>query len=517
MRTSCPLPSGVPAAISIAGLSLSRSLEASPLLTRLRESCTRRGVTAYIVGGTVRDALAGRATADIDLAIASNGMGVLAQALGDELNATVVSLDPERQNFRIVPREGAVYADLTALRGGSIEADLALRDFTIDAFAFPLDGVALPTLSGKGLGGRSLLDPTGGLADLQTRTIRMTSPTVFQDDPVRLLRAVRLAAELGFTIEPQTAERARADAPLLASVSGERVRDEVCRILAAPGATQHLRLLDSLNLLTAVFPELEEARDVGQPKEHYWDVLNHSLETVGFMEQVLRQAPSPEHVRAGIPWNDATARYFAQEVSGGRTRLVLAKLACLLHDVAKPATKTIEPNGRMRFLGHPVKGADMTERIMEHLRFSNREVRMVTVMVNEHLRPGLISRGDVLPTRRAVFRYFRDAQDVEMDTLYLAFADYLAARGPMMEEEDWRRYCARICYILNDWHHRTSATPKVRLIDGHDIMKAFGLQPGPQLKVLLEAVTESQAAGEITTGRQALDLVARKLKKRLPA
>ena len=473
------------------------------LLVRLREHFAAQGVEGYCVGGLVRDAIVGRPTADIDVAVHADDVQAVGAEIARSFPGTLVPLDQERQVFRIV-LAGGVYLDLTPVRGGSIEADLALRDFSIDAMAIPFDGLDLAA--------PGMLDPLGGIDDLSARIVRATGPGVFREDPLRLLRGVRLAAEIGLAIEPATQAMMREDHALLAAVSGERVRDEFCRILAAPGAVASLRLLDDLGLLTVVIPELEEARGVGQPKEHYWDVLQHSLEAVGTMEQVLRQSPGAPLYLDAVPWNETFAAYFQRLTGGNRNRLVLAKLTALLHDISKPATKTIEADGRIRFLGHPVKGAQVSEEIMERLRFTSREVRMVSIMVEEHLRPGLISRGANEPTRRALYRFFRDAEDVVVDTLFLSFADYMAARGPLMETDDWALYSGKIRDILSHWQEGLSVPPTVKLVDGHDIMREFKLPPGPRIGMLLEAVMEGHASGEINSKEEALALVRRLLR-----
>ena len=487
-------PSGTP--------SLTFSPEIAALLVRLRDHFAARGVEAYCVGGVVRDAISGWATADVDIALHAADVGSVAAEMARSFTATLVPLDEERQVFRVVPAGGA-YIDLTPVRGGGINADLALRDFTIDALAIPFDGLDLAY--------PSLLDPLGGIADLRAGTVRACGPGVFREDPLRLLRGVRLAAEMCLVVEPSTQAMMREEHRLLATVTGERTRDEFCRILAAPGAVASLRLLDNLGLLTMIIPELEEARGVGQPKEHYWDVLQHSLETVGAMEQVLRQSQGDPQFLDAIPWNAAFASYFQRPTGGGRNRLLLAKLTALLHDISKPATKTVEPDGRIRFLGHPVKGAEVTEQIMERLRFTSQEVRMVSIMVEEHLRPGLISRGANEPTRRALYRFFRDAEDVVVDTLFLSFADYMAARGPLMETDDWALYSGKIRDILSHWQEWLSVPPTVKLVDGHDIMREFKLPPGPRIGSLLEAVMEGHASGEISSKEEALVLVGRLL------
>ncbi len=420
------------------------------------------------------------------------------------LPATLVVLDAERHIYRLVSREEGWNVDLTPMRG-DVAAGAQLRDFTIDALAVPLDEF----LAGSGTD--ALLDTVGGLEDLRLGQVRAVNQTVFVEDGLRLLRAVRLAAELGFTIEPGTAETIRAEAHRLEGVAQERVRDEFSRIMAVPGSARYLRLLDELGLLTRVLPELEEGRGVQQPKEHYWNVLDHSIETVAAMEQVLRLVPDDKARLGDVPWDEATAEYFNEEISEGRTRAVVAKIAALLHDVAKPATKSIESNGRIRFLGHPTKGAEMSQRALRRLRFSNREVKMVSGIVTEHLRPGLLTRSEEPPTRRAVYRFFRDAGDIAVDTLYLSFADTLAARGPLLEDEEWRLYAGRISSILKSSQERRPEVRPVRLIDGHDLMHEYGLEPGRRVGELLDAILESQAAGEIVSREEALAMAGRLL------
>ena len=485
---------------------LSLSPETATLVRRLRGSLSHRDAPAFLVGGVVRDALLGRAKGDIDLAVSGDAARA-AQALGESLGATVVVLDAARQVYRLVSRDGGPTIDVTPVRS-DVATDAALRDFTIDALAAPLDELDLDS------GRAAIVDAVGGLEDLQKRQVRAVTEGVFLEDGARLLRAVRLAAELGFSIEPRTAALIRTEAHLLGKVAGERVRDELCRILAVPGASRHLRLMDELNLLTAAIPELDQGRDVEQPKEHYWDVLEHSIETVGAMEQVLRLAPGDEACLSEVPWDEQTADYFGEEISAGRTRAVISKIGALLHDVAKPATKTIEPDGRIRFLGHPTLGAQMSEGVLRRLRFSNRELRMVSTMVEEHLRPGLISRGEDAPSRRAVYRLFRDAGEVAVDTLFLSFADYMAARGPLMEPEEWRQYAGKIGGILTSWRELQAEVRPAKLVDGDELMRVYGLEPGPQIGTLLEAIRESHAAGEIASREEALALAGRLLRQR---
>ena len=386
------------------------------------------------------------------------------------------------------------------MRGGSLEADLALRDFTVDAMALPLDvwGDEFPI--------ESVIDPLGGMRDIEAGTVRMASPKAFSDDPLRMLRAVSLAARLGFSLEAYTRAAIRQSAPSVTSVASERVRGVFCDILAADGAKSNLALLDELGLLCAIIPELEEAKGVRQPHEHYWDVFWHSLQTVEGAERVTRDAPPPF-----VPWGEEREEYFAQDSGDNLRRRTLLKLGCLLHDVAKPRTKTIDENGRTRFFGHHTMGAEMTLEIMRRLRFSAANTEAVCLMVQNHLRPGQMSQGEDLATPRAIHRFFRDVKGSTIDTLYLSFADYLAARGPGLVEADWRRHAGKVSHILAEGM-RPEVNPALPpLVNGHDLMNIFRLPPGPRVGELLEQVREAEAAGEVSSPEEAIAWVERSL------
>ena len=458
------------------------------------------GVDAYLVGGAVRDTLLGREVDDLDVAVKAHAADV-ASDLASFLGGSAFPLDVERAIHRVTHGEGVV--DVVGI--DDIRADLARRDFTVDAMAVPLSELE---------DGRtpSLIDPHGGLDDLRAGEIRMVSPTVFADDPGRLLRAARLETQLSFRLSHDTETQVRSQAGMVGLVSGERVRDELLNILALPGATTSLRRLDDLGLLSAALPEQDESRGVTQPKEHYWDVFGHAVETPGQVEVLLDPEARPEGFVARMtPRFDGMDDYFAEQASDGHTRATLLKLAGLLHDIGKPATKTVEPSGRVRFIGHHTEGEQIARTALTRLRLSGRGVDMVSGMVRHHLRPGQMQHGDDLPSARAVYRYYRDVGDVAIDTVYLNLADYSAARGPMLGEEEWAGRCRTAAHILEAVAAPDRPAAPRPLIDGHDIMDAFSLEPGPAVGAMLETVREAQAAGEVGSKEEALELVERKL------
>ncbi|MDK1082374.1 MAG: hypothetical protein QGD88_13000, partial [Anaerolineae bacterium] len=263
------------------------SIVSLPLAT-VSSFLAEQNIQSYLVGGFIRDALLRRGTADIDIAVAADALKI-APKIAAALGGKYVLLDEANGIGRVILfREGAPsakgqwYFDFSTVKG-NIEEDLARRDFTIDAMAVDLGQLVESSTDAQ------LIDPFNGWDDLQRGMIRAVADTAFESDPARLLRAVRLAAELGFTIDKETEALIRRYHHLVADVAGERIREELLRLLAISQSEQLLPYLEELGLLTALIPELAQTKGVEQPKEHFWNVFDHSLKTVMAVDFVLRQ------------------------------------------------------------------------------------------------------------------------------------------------------------------------------------------------------------------------------------
>jgi len=476
------------------------------LLTEVSHFLTEQGIESYIVGGFVRDVLLERDTADIDIAVAGDALDIASKVAGN-LGGKYVLLDKVNRVGRVVLRDERHWEIDFSTFEGSIEQDLGRRDFTIDAMAVDLSQL------GKENTEIQLIDPFGGWDDLHQGVIRAVAETAFTSDAVRLLRAVRLTAELGFSINEETEALIRCYANLISGVAGERVREELLRLLAVPRAGQILSYVDELGLLTALIPELAQAKGVSQPRVHFWDVFDHSIQTVVAVDFLLRQGEwqyAGEEVLVAVPWSTALAQHFDQGVSSGSTRGLLLKLAALLHDVAKPQTKSIDAGGRARFLGHDREGATIASGILERLRFSTKEIKLVEIMVRYHLRPTQMSH-EGLPTPRAVYRYFRDTGEAGIDVLFLSLADHLATRGPHLKLTHWQEHAQIVEYVLAQRFQEERVIVPPKLVSGNDLISIFGMSPGPRIGELLEAVREAQASGELATREEALSYIRERL------
>ena len=486
----------------------SNDMDAPGLLARLAGFFAARNADAWLVGGAVRDAILGRECHDIDLAVTGDAEPI-GRAVADHLGGTPVPVAAWNVLRVALPSEspgGQPFLIDVSGFPGALEDDLRSRDFTVDAMGLPLARWDAADRF------ESIVDPLNGRADLVRRILRAAGDDVFRADPGRMLRGVRLAKQVGLRLEPDTAAAIRRDAPLLRQVSPERVRDEFLAILAADGARVQLEVLDRLDLLCRVIPELEATRHCQQPRaHHYWDVWGHLLHCVEYAEAVTAGHRN-NAIYTMAPWTAVADAHFGEMVGDGHNRRTALKLAALLHDIAKPQTRAPDAEGRIRFLGHSEQGAEMAEHRLGALRLSRRMVDLVSTMVLHHLRPSQLRQGPEMPSRRAIYRYYRDLGDAAVDTLYLAMADVLAARGPELSPEPWGNYARMIAVVLEAGASPSPVTDGARgLVNGHDLMEALHLQPGPRIGALLESLREAEAVGEVASREDAIALAARLL------
>jgi poly(A) polymerase len=461
----------------------------------------------YLVGGFVRNYYLDKSTADVDIAVKGKSLDIL-RKIAAEADGKYVLLDEVNKVVRIVFTDDAScnQIDIT-LFGDTIESDLARRDFSVNAMAVRLEDFIHNSTNP--------VDPFSGMSDLRKKKIRAVNDCIFINDPARLLRAVRLAAELKFSIAPGTVKLIKANSGLVRAVAGERIRDELVKIVNLEGAAEHLQYLDRLGLLCQMIPEIRKMKRVKQPREHYWDVYRHSLQTVQAVESLLYQGKVlflDRKIRVPVFNTVAVKEHFSEEISSSSTRSTLLKIGALFHDIAKPQTKKKEKTGRIRFIGHPQQGADISADILKRLRFSNKEINIVEKLVYYHLRPVQLSNTG-LPTERAIYRFFKKAGNDAHDILLLALADYLAAKGPDIDAADWKNHKILIEYILMEHKTQIKIANPEKLIDGHDIMTVFDLTPGPLIGKLLDSVHEFQAMGKVVTQEDAISFLKKKLKK----
>lgn len=447
------------------------------------------GQPAWLVGGAPRDRLLGRPLLDVDLVV-DGDVRAAAKALARAAEGPVFELSEEFGAWRVLAGDRSWQADLSPLRGGSLEADLALRDFTANAIAEPLDG-------------GEPVDPYGGAQDVAARRLRMVAPAAFDDDPLRVVRAARLACELGFEIEPETVAAARERAPRAAAVAQERVFAELRRLVGAGEALRGMALLEDVGAAQAVLPELGALHGVEQTRYHHLDAHGHTIE-------VLERAMELERDPAALFGEETGARvaaFLAEPLADELTRGGGLRWGALLHDAAKPHTQTPLPTGGYGFPGHDAVGADLARDVLARLRASERLRAHVAGLTRHHLRLGfLVHRRPLSP--HDVYEYLTQTGPVAVDVTLLSVADRLATRGRKADEAIAKHLdlAREVLPQALGWHASGGPRPLVR---GDELAAELGIDPGPELGRLLERLRAAQFAGEVATREDALALARR--------
>ena len=446
----------------------------------------------YLVGGSVRDLLIGKPDIkDIDLLMAS-GSETVARRFAEVIGASFFVLDEERKITRVVKKadHGVIQFDFTNFEGPNLDADLGRRDFTINAMALDLREF-IRTRSVDGL-----IDLFHGREDVQNKLIRVTKPAVLDEDPLRLLRAVRFAATLGFTIEDDTAQQIRKRSKLISKPSPERVRDEFFLILSERNAEKHLMLIDSLGLLALLLPELEPLRGFAPGRYHVHDVLTHSIKTAGYIDSVLDDLPniSPDH-------GETVRAHLEKDLEQHVPRKAALRFACLVHDNAKPETFS-KADDHVRFHGHDNLGAEKAASICKRFRLSRDTEKAVTKVIKQHMRLFNLSTPGG-PSKNAMYRYCRDLGDALLESLVLAQAD-ARATFEIMPKEKFTDTTKPMALVLDYYFTKFLKVEARPLVTGQDLIDR-GLKPGPKFREILEEVKEKQAAGTLKDRQAALE------------
>ena len=450
---------------------------------------------AYVVGGAVRDALLGGAPLDYDIVV-SGDCRAFARETAANISGRLVELGkPGQSIYRIVT--DAYILDITPLAEGTLERDLAKRDFTIDALAYDFRSTRM-------------IDLFSGLDDLATGKIRMLAPSVFQNDPVRLIRAYRLANTLGFEIEPKTIAQIRQDAPLIRSSAGERIREELVRILDASESQTTLKHMSESGLLAAILPELTALRKCRADRFHALDAYTHSLRAYARLEHMLN------HIASYLPLEAVRERKFPE--TGSKSML---KFAILVHDIGKARTESTDAQGRIHFYGHAQKSAQMFSDIRKRLKLSNHDAEYIHFIVKNHLRPlHLYSalRGKPVPEGipgKTTVRFFMKCGPRTPDLLLHSLAD-MAAKSEKEDrrERDFTRFVTQVLQAYFEHHKPLLSEPP--LLTGHDLIRTFGLEPSPLFKMILTRVETERLSGRLRTKPDAEHWVEAFLEKRKP-
>ncbi len=490
-------------------------------MLNIRKTICEAAPQAFIVGGALRDSLLKRYSGDIDLALPREAVKPAALKLAKILRASAFEMDPDFCVWRITAKNG-LQIDLCAFIGQDINADLKRRDFTVNALAYPVSApfkIKTKKVGGKlnilisGLKKEDLLDLNNGAQDLKARLIRVNNDKVFIEDPLRLLRACRMAAELNFNVDKRTVELAKKSAPLINKSAGERIQEELKRIFNCPRTRLRLEQLDEAGILTAVFPQLEEQKICAECYYGAGGVFEHTLRVTDRMEFLL------SNLALAFPKYHKKLAKFAQDAA-------LYKMAALLHDIAKPATAK-EIGGRLRFFYHEEKGAKMAGEVLRNLKYPLAQIRLICKMIEFHLRPSNLASNEIV-TDKGIYKFFKEMDEAAIPMLLLCWADYTSyitpaqvkrlikkSVLPVMTIEEGKkngnigktlRHMQMLNFLFTKYFKETKkfiTAPK--LLDGRDIMQILKIAPGPQIGRILEQIVIAQVEGKIKTKKDAVN------------
>jgi poly(A) polymerase len=468
------------------------------LLKTVLKFAQGRGVKLYLVGGVLRDIFLGREkeNPDFDFCLKKGAIN-FSRLLARELSAGFVALDEIHGCGRVVKKlKGKIYTlDFSDFRGKDLADDLLHRDFSINAMAVELDKL----FSGRHLS-EILIDPYSGRKDLNSGLIRMINRHSFDEDPLRILRSFSLACLFNLKISAQTLKAVKAKKNKLSKVSCERIRDEIFKILSCRRSYEFLIQLDRHRILDLIIPEIENMRKMKKRSKFNLDVWGHSLESAKKIELITDSLRRDAQIE----------QYLKEEISSGRRRLELIKLATLLHDLGKPKTFRVK-KGKVTFYGHDRLGGRMVGDIAARLRLSNEETQILKKTVALHLRPGFLVTNPLL-TPRARFRFFRDAGGEAVSVLLVSLADERATKGYLILDKIRKRYERVIPKLMREYFLRQQEESPRRLIDGNDLLRHFKLKPSPLIGKILTELEELQAIGRIRTKAAGFEAAAKIIK-----
>jgi poly(A) polymerase len=440
----------------------------------------KRGV--YIVGGSIRDLMCDRAPVDYDVVVQGDPAS-FAKRLASNISGRFVELGKHGQTTRRVVTKDLLF-DIMPLNGATIEEDLLQRDFTINAMAVAVS-------SG------SLIDKIGGRRDLASKKIRMVSVEVFRKDPVRLIRAYRLAAAFDFSIDADTHKVLARDAHLISRSAGERVREEFFKILQCDGSHAYLVSMAHSGLLFNVFPELLALKFCRLPGAHPQNLFEQTIDSYHGLEKLLDAGDRFEKVFADRLFQDVDA-----------ARATLLKWAILFHDIGIPSMQTLTEEETIHSYSYALKSAAMSRKICQRLRFSRRQTEPIGLIIENHLKPFFLFQAQQKknPFQKAFTRFYMKCRDLTPDVLLHALAEFMGKKDT--QDPELKEFTDFIRTLIQNYYSvlqpRASLPPP---LNGNDLINEFGLKPSKKFKRILKRIEEERLTKQVLTRRQALKLV----------
>jgi len=464
----------------------------------------------YIVGGAIRDILLGRPLHDLDFVMPDDPTS-LVKKIAHKLQVGFFVLDDERHTARVLfrrQRNQIFPLDFVQFTGEDLYSDLIHRDFTINAISVSVRD------TGK------LLDPMGGIKDLAAGLLRTCSDQALTDDPVRVLRGIRLAMQFNLSYAPGLPGLMTEASQYLPRTSPERQRDELFKILEGSDPAEGMAHCRQFGVFKSLIPTLMEQEDIPASQPHTLGLFDHSLKVLDYLKQLIETAEDPSTwwfsaYRSALGrFSENIADYLEEEITPGRSKNGLLMFAALVHDIGKPETFTVGEDGYLHFYNHAKIGADLAWETAKALQLSNAESEWIRTVVQNHMHLLPFANRGREPSRVDIYRYYQETGEAGAAVALLSLADTLATYNQNLTSEKWQHALMVSKVMLSAWWeaHQTVVTPTL-LLDGNDLQNEFGMVPGKEIGEILEILREAQAAGKVTTRAQAAAFIQSQIKR----
>lgn len=462
----------------------------------------------YLVGGFIRDSLAGRVSHDYDFVLQKKSIES-ARKIADQLDGDFYILDKERQTARVIIHTGMkkkTLIDFSLINGGMIINDLKSRDFTINSIATHLQNMDL------------FIDPLGGVNDLEKKWLNPCNKNSFISDPVRVLRAVRFIQSFDLKFTSEIEKQIIQAVPFLIDISPERIRDELCQLFLLKKFIGSLGLMNRFQIIQVIFPEMLELKNVPAIPPHVYNGFDHTVKLAEYLQSLV-QAISSGNGHALNPFHhhdlsflenyqDSLNKYFFQDITPDRPVAVLIIFSALYHDIAKARINPVERKGKFLYPNHAEIGAEVTDKMLRNLALSNKERDFIVRLIRFHMIKDIPLDRDKEDINRSIYHFFKDTQETGIAACFLHLADIFAAYEDQLTKSRLQTALRTMNYFLNAWfnHYHVLIDPPM-LINGEQLMARFDLQPGEIIGEYLETIKEETAAGTITNSQEALNLI----------
>lgn len=449
-------------------------------------SLCKEGVELYLVGGYIRDILLKKECFDLDYSVKGESAITFARKAADAFEGYFVLLDKEHDIARVVMPDKKTVLDFAGCVGQDIITDLKNRDFTINAIAVSLSSPQ-----------QILIDPLNGMDDIEKKIICAISEENILDDPLRILRAYRFAAQLDFSVEEKTLELIKKHKALINNAAVERITQELIKLFEGEHAGKIFISMKESEILDEILPELTPQRKIPPNLHHHLWLLDHSIETVKQIETEIKKFP------------DWAKEHFDREFSYGIKAVSLLKLAALLHDIGKPSTWQIDDEGRHRFIKHEDVGAEMVEDLLKRLKLSKAAIKYISMLIKYHMYPSqLLNEGVENLSEKAVMRMFRRIGEYMPEVIIISMADRLSAKGVEISDEAITKNIQGLYFILEKYKKSQEEVTKLpKLAAGNDVMELLNIPAGPMVGKVLKDLKEAQISGDVNTREEALDFI----------